>query len=48
MQGCNCNCKGTDSIQNFGQLPPLMWFNAFSLGNQIHNGQLFLVCPKDV
>ena len=46
MQGCNCKCKGTESIQN--PLLPLLWFNAFSLGNQIHNSQLFLVCPNNV
>ena len=46
MQGCNCKCKGTESIQNLGPLLPLLWSNAFSLGNQIHNGQLLLICPR--
>ena len=48
MQGCNCKCKGTKSIRNLGPLLPLLWFNAISLGNQIHNSQLLLVCPNNV
>ena len=48
MQGCKCKCKGTKSIQNICPLLPLLWLNAFSLGNQIHNIQLPLVCPKNV
>ena len=48
MQGCNCKCKGTKSIQNLTLPLPLPWFNAFSLGNQIHNSQLLLVCPNNV
>ena len=34
MQGCNCKCKGTESIQNLCPLLPLLCLNAFSLGNQ--------------
>ena len=26
----------------------LLWLNAFSLSNQIHNSQLLLVCPNNV
>ena len=48
MQGCNCKCKGTGSIQNLCPLLPLLWLNAFSLGNQIDNSQLLLVCPNNV
>ena len=48
MQGCNYKCKGTESIQNLSPLLPLLWFNAFSLGNQIHNSQLLLVCHNSV
>ena len=48
MQVCNCKCKGTGSIHNLCPLLPLLWLNAFSLGNQIHNSQLLLVCPNNV
>ena len=48
MQGCNCKCKSTESIQNLCPLLPLLWFNAFSLSNQIHNSQLLLVCRNNV
>ena len=48
MQECNCNYKGTESIQNLCPLLPVLWSNAFSLGNQIHNKQLLLVCPNNV
>ena len=37
IQGCHSKCKGTESIQKLCPLPPLLWLNAFSLGNQIHN-----------
>ena len=48
MQGCNGKCKGTGSMQNLCPLLLLLRLNAFSLGNQIHNNQLLLVCPKNV
>ena len=48
MQGCNCKCEGTESIQNLCPLLPLLWLNAFLLGNHIQNGQLLLVCPNNV
>ena len=48
VQGCNCKCKGTESIQNLCPLLLLLWLNAFSLGNQIKNNQLLLVCPNNV
>ena len=48
MHGCNRKCKGTKSLQKFCPLLPLLWLNAFSLGNQIYNNQLFLVCPNNV
>ena len=48
MQGCNCKCKGTESIQHLWPLLSLLWLNSFSLGNQIHNSQLLLVCPNNV
>ena len=47
MQGCNCKCKGTKTIQKDCPLLPLLWLNAFSLGNQIHKSQL-VVCPNNV
>ena len=31
MQGCNCKCKGTKSIQNLCPFLPLLWLNTFSL-----------------
>ena len=40
--------QGTKSIQNLSPLLPLLWFNAFSLDNQIHNSQHLLVCPNNV
>ena len=46
--GCDCKCKGTESIQNMCPLLPLLWLNSFSMGNQIHNSQLLLVCPNNV
>ena len=48
MQGCDGKCKGTKSIQNLCPLLLQLWFNAFSLCNQIHNSQLLLVCPNNV
>ena len=46
MQGGKCKCKGTEGIQNLCPFLPLLWLN--SLGNQIHNSQLLLVCPNNV
>ena len=48
MQGCNCKCKGTESIPNICRLLEPLWSNTFSLRNQIHNNQLLLVCPNNV
>ena len=48
IQGCNCKCKGAKSIQNLCPLLPLLWLNAFSLSNKIHNSQPFMVCPNNV
>ena len=48
MQGCNCKCKGTENIQNLCPLFPLLWLNAFSFSNQIHNSQLLRVCRNNV
>ena len=48
IQGCNCKCKGTESIQKRCPLPPRLWLDAFSLRKLIHNSQLLLVCPNNV
>ena len=48
MHGCDCNCKSTESIQNFCPVLLLLWLNGFSLGNQIHNSPFLLVCPNNV
>ena len=42
--GCNCKCKGTESIQKRCPLPPRLWLDAFSLRKLIHNSQLPLPC----
>ena len=47
IQGCNCRSKGTKNIQKLRALLPLLWLNAFLLGNQIHNSLLLLVCPNN-
>ena len=46
MRGCKC--KGTESIQKICSLLPLLWLNAFSFSNQIHNSQVLVVCPNNV
>ena len=48
MQGRNCKCKGTESIQNLCPLLPQLWSNASSIGNQSHNNQHLLVCQNKV
>ena len=40
--------QGHRKHPNFCPLLPLLWLNAFSLGNQIHNSQILLVCPDNV
>ena len=40
-------CRGAIA-KNLCPLLPLLWLNAFSFGNQIHNSQLLLVCPNNV
>ena len=48
MRTCNCKCKGTESIKKNCPLLLLLWLDAFSLGNQIHNSQLLLAGPNNV
>ena len=40
--------QGHQKYPKFRPLPPLLWLNAFSLGNQIYNSQLLLVSPDNV